>query len=99
MIFLGCRNTMRSSLLPVPMVLLALGCSPQVRSLSAPIAVTDTYHALLTRLKARDTSINFTALRLSYAASADYAPYGSDADPHRDSVNAALRRQDYARAI
>ena len=61
----------------------------------------DSYHSLLARLKARDTSIDFTALRLAYAASADYAPYAheSDALPYWESMNAALERQDYRRVV
>ena len=65
----------------------------------APSAATTSYHALLARLRARDTTIDFTALRLAYAASDDYTPYGSAADDYRDSLNAALERNDYARAV
>jgi hypothetical protein len=64
---------------------------------SAPDSAT--YRALLSRLIAKDTTVDFTALRMAYAASPQYAPYGSPADDHRDSLNAALRRQDYQRAI
>ena len=76
-------------------------CAPSVRSSSAPPAPSsaEKYHALLARLRAKDTSIDFTALRLAYAASPEYAPYGSDADSHRDSLNAALKRQDFQRVI
>lgn len=78
---------------------LALACASQPRSVSAPAPATDTYKTLLGRLRARDTTIDFTALRLAYAASSDYAPYGSDADAHLDSLNAALARKDYRRAV
>jgi len=57
------------------------------------------YHGLLARLKARDTTISFTALRLAYGHSPDYSPYASDADDPRDSLNAALSRHDYRRAV
>ena len=86
------------------MALLALGtlaCAPSIRSSAAPPAASGgaKYHDLLARLQAKDTSIDFTALRLAYATSPEYAPYGSDADAHRDSLNAALGRQDYQRVI
>jgi len=71
-------------------------------SLASQQPATDTagaYHALLARLKARDTSIDFTALRLAYAHSPEYSPYGSDADDLRDSMMAALQRRDYRRAV
>ena len=73
-------------------------CSPQ-RPVTSAAPAPDTYHPLLSRLRSGDTSVDFTALRLAYAASADYSPYGSDADPFRDSLNAALGRQDYRRAV
>ena len=71
----------------------------QAQRPASPSAATATYHNLLAKLRTRDTTIDFTALRLAYAASEEYAPYGSDADDHRDSLNAALQRQDYARAV
>ena len=58
-----------------------------------------TYHDLLARLKARDTLVDFTALRVAYAASPDYAPYGSDADDHRAALRVALGKRDYQRAL
>jgi hypothetical protein len=76
-----------------------LACTSSVRRPSAPTPTTSAYHDILARLQAKDTSIDFTALRLAYAASPDYAPYGSDADDHRDSLNAALERRDYRRVI
>ena len=64
---------------------------------SAPPA--SAYHDLLARVKAKDTTVDVTALRLAYAASPDYAPYGSDADEHRDSMRVALGGRDYHRAL
>lgn len=78
-----------------------LACAPAIRSPSAPPPApnADKYHELLARLQGRDTSIDFTALRLAYAASPEYAPYGSDADLHRDSLNVALGKRDYRRVV
>ena len=83
------------------LILATFACAPSIRSSSAPPPTlsADRYHDLLARLRAKDTSIDFMALRLAYAASPNYAPYGSDADSHRDSLNAALSRQDYQRVI
>jgi hypothetical protein len=90
----------RSQLLAL-LAMASLACAPSTRSSSAPPPApnVDKYHDLLTRLQAKDTTIDFTALRLAYASSAEYAPYGSDADPRRDSLNAALARRDYPRAV
>jgi hypothetical protein len=54
-----------------------------------------TYAPLLARLQAHDTTLDFTRLRLAYAASAAYAP-----DPHSptdDSLRPVSARGDYAR--
>jgi hypothetical protein len=79
-------------------VLLA-GTPTLVTGQQPPPTQDSTYRHLLARLKARDTTIDFTALRLSFAASEDYAPYGSDADVHHDSLGAALERGDFRRAL
>jgi hypothetical protein len=57
------------------------------------------YRALLARAQAGDSTVDFTALRRAWAASPEYAPYGSGADEHRDSLRAAMGRSDWARAI
>ena len=91
----------RSGLLAL-LTLAMLACASSIRTPAAPAAAASAgkqYHDLLARLQARDTTIDFTALRLAYAHSPEYAPYGSDADDHRDSVDAALRKQDYRRVI
>ena len=59
----------------------------------------DSYRGLRARLEAKDTTIDFTALRLALTKSADYAPYGSAADAYEDSLGAALRRNDFRRAV
>src|SRR6266446_7766131 len=84
----------RSRFLPL-LALAIVACTPTVGTSSGPAPATSEYRKLLVRLQAKDTSIDFTALRLAYAASPDYAPYGSDADDHRDSLSAALARRDY----
>ena len=58
-----------------------------------------TYRELLARLKAKDTLVDFTTLRMAYAASPDYVPYGSDADDHRTAMRAALGKRDHERAL
>ena len=57
------------------------------------------YRALLARAQAGDTTVSFTALRQAWAASPEYAPYGSGADKHADSLEVALGRRDWARAV
>ena len=64
-----------------------------------PLPSPATYRDLLARLKAKDTLVDFTALRMAYAASPDYAPYGSDADEHRTALRDALGKRDYRRAL
>ena len=70
-------------------------------TLAIPGRAQDTaaYRALLARAQAGDTTVSFTALRHAWAASPEYAPYGSDADEHADSMRAALERSDWARAV
>src|SRR2546422_7463632 len=88
----------RSRFLPL-LALAIVACTPTVGTSSGPAPATSEYRKLLVRLQAKATSIDFTALRLAYDASPDYAPYGSDADDHRDSLSAALERRDYRRVI
>src|SRR2546428_10854164 len=88
----------RSRFLPL-LALAIVACTPTVGTSSGPAPATNEYRTLLARLQAKDTSIDFTALRLAHAASPDYAPYGSDADDHRDSLSAALERRGDRRVI
>jgi len=75
------------------LLLLASAAVP-ARAQDAP-----SYHALLARAQAGDTTVSFTALRKAWAASPEYAPYGSDADETADSMRAALARRDWPRAV
>ena len=78
-----CRGCRRHRALVAPLVALAvlLGTAAQAAAqASAP------YRELLARLQARDTAIDFTALRLARAASDEYAPYFSPMQRHRDSL-------------
>ncbi|HET7231703.1 MAG TPA: DUF4919 domain-containing protein [Longimicrobium sp.] len=70
-------------------------------SLAFPARAQDAaaYRTLLARAQAGDTTVDYTALRKAWAASPEYAPYGSDADEHADSMRAALQRRDWARAV
>lgn len=68
-------------------------------SLAAPARAQETYRTLLARAQAGDTTVNFTTLRKAWAASPEYAPYGTAADEHADSMRAALQRRDWARAV
>jgi hypothetical protein len=81
------------------LLLFLAGPATRVVGQQAPPLQDSTYHQLLARLKTRDTTIDFTALRLAFAASEDYAPYGSDADVHCDSLSAALEHGDFRRAL
>lgn len=75
---------------------LLLVCSP---TLSAGAQDAQAYRPLLGRAQAGDTTVSFTALREAWAASSEYAPYGSGADAHADSMRAAMGRRDWARAV
>ena len=59
----------------------------------------DWYRTLLTRLQTKDTTIDFTALRLASTRDSGYAPYGSAAGVHWDSLGAALHRREFHRAL
>jgi hypothetical protein len=59
----------------------------------------DSYRTLLTRLQAKDTTIDFTALRFAFTRDSGYAPYGSAAVVHWDSLGAALQRREFQRAL
>jgi len=88
------RPTALAVLLLVTLHTIARAQTPPPAPSPAP-----TYHDLLARLKARDTLVDFTALRVAYAASPDYAPYGSGADDHRAALRVALGKRDYQRAL
>src|ERR1043165_507042 len=90
---------MSRSLAPVLLTSIACACGSHGPIPSAPTPASVRYHDLLAKVQSRDTSIDFTSLRLAYAASSEYAPYGSGADAHRDSMLAAFRRQNFRRAI
>jgi hypothetical protein len=73
------------------------GCSAQRSATLPPAPRSGEYEALLARARAGDSTVDYTQLRLAYAGSAAYAPYGSDADAYRDSARAALAREDFGR--
>jgi hypothetical protein len=87
----------RPSRAVVPALLLA--CLATLARAQQSTGAVDPYHTLLQRLQAKDTSIDFTALRLGLTKSADYSPYGSDADTYRDSLRVALERRDFRHAV
>ena len=58
----------------------------------------DSYRTLLTRLQAKDTTIDFTALRLASTRDSGYAPYGSAAGVHWDSGFATSRTRRVSRS-
>jgi hypothetical protein len=53
---------------------------------------------MVARVRAGDSTVDYTQLRLAYARSASYRPYPWDASAHRDSAGAALERGDFVRA-
>jgi uncharacterized protein DUF4919 len=75
-------------------LLLLLLCTAAI-----PTRAQEDYHALLARAQAGDSTVDFTALRKAWAASPEYAPYGSAADDHADSMRAALERRDWRRTV
>lgn len=56
------------------------------------------YEALLEKVKAGDTSVSFKDLRMAYAESKGYAPYGSDTEA-RNAMVAALNEKNYDKAL
>ena len=81
-------------------IALALNCLVAIANAQRPPRVqAASYDSLLKRLQTKDTSIDFTALRIALTKSDHYAPYGSDADLYRDSLRAALQRQDFRRVL
>ena len=57
-----------------------------------------TYHALLSRLKAGDTAINFTDLRMAYADSRSYSPYGTESTTARSEASGLIRDGKFEKA-
>ncbi len=56
------------------------------------------YQTLLKRVMSFDRTVDFRALRLSYAETADYNPYGDD-KAKKSEMFEALRNKDYDKAI
>lgn len=80
------------------LLLLTLAFSASAAGAQQPAGAAS-YHDLLRRVQAGDTTVDFTALRMAYAASPEYDPYTTDADEHRDSATAALHARDFPRAV
>jgi Domain of unknown function (DUF4919) len=88
-------------------LLLVGGCAPVAWDAGPPRAVTPRapdaepvapYEALLRRAKARPADVDFTALRLAYARSADYAPYAAYPD-QAAPMRQALEAQDWRAVV
>lgn len=58
----------------------------------------DTWKAFHARMKNFDTTLDYTQVRMAYAASSAYQPYGSSASELLSRVPAALKEEDFARA-
>jgi hypothetical protein len=58
----------------------------------------DSYETLLERVKKQDPDVSFTDLRLAYAESKSYDPYGGDKEV-RKAMFAALNAKDFAAAL
>ena len=71
---------------------------PNQQPPSASEARKSDYKALLNKAKAQDQSLDFTALRMAFADSAEYDPYGPDSDK-RSEMFKALRGAQYDKAI
>jgi hypothetical protein len=56
------------------------------------------YQTLLKRVMSFDRTVDFKALRLSYAETADYNPYGDD-KVKKSEMFEALRNKDYEKAV
>lgn len=56
------------------------------------------YEALLKKIKEGDTSVDFKELRMAYADSSGYSPYGGDSEA-RKAMNAAIRASQWDEAL
>ncbi len=56
------------------------------------------YQTLLKRVMSFDRTVDYRALRLSYAETSDYNPYGDD-KAKKDEMFEALRNKDYEKAV
>ena len=56
------------------------------------------YRELLERVKKSDSTVDFRELRMAYAATTEYSPYGGDRET-RQKMFAALNAKDYAGAL
>jgi hypothetical protein len=83
----------KSILLCVFLLLLAplAGAQPQSPAKNS-------YEALLERVKKSDTSVDFKELRLAYAETSTYSPYGGDAESRRMMFD-ALKAREYDKAL
>lgn len=59
----------------------------------------ESYEAMVARAKGGDVTIDFTALRDAYAASAHYQPEGGDYDQPRSAMIDAFNAKDCAKAL
>lgn len=58
----------------------------------------DAWKAFHTRMKAFDTTLDYTQVRMAYAASSEYRPYGLQADKLLERASVAVDAEDFARA-
>lgn len=56
------------------------------------------YEALLEKVKAGDTAVNFKDVRMAYTESPGYSPYGGDSEAGK-AMFAALKDKDYNKAL
>jgi hypothetical protein len=79
-------NVMASSCaiqFPILILVAWASASGQTPTASHASFKVDSYNAMLSKLKAGDTKIDFRAFRLAFAATDDASPYGSDREARR----------------
>jgi uncharacterized protein DUF4919 len=74
------------------LLMVAVSINAQSQETSKP-----KYDALLEKVKAGDATVSFKDLRMAYAESQSYSPYGDSAA--RNSMLAALKDKDYDKAL
>ncbi len=86
-----------SRTLTIVLMMLIFTCNAFAEEDGQPEKLPD-YQTLLKRVMSFDRTVDFKALRLSYAETADYNPYGDD-KAKKSEMFEALRNKDYDKAI
>lgn len=83
--------------MPLIVAALVVALMGQAPVATSPPADKPLYRDLLARVMKSDPTVDFTAFRMAYAESPEYAPYAVNL-PTLEAIEAALKEKDYARA-